>query len=258
MSTIGNWRGVNIIKQGLVLYLDPGSPNSFYNKSNTTIRDISGNTNNGTLTNFGSQTIYDSGSGGSIVFDGTNDFIDLGTTLNSVTIGSAFSIDIWFSTSIALPNGLNYYGLISNYTGTGGDKGFQLFWGGTDSFYAYGSGYLSQCLGNITSLTPNAWYNITFVYTRNTSGRIYLNGIDKTFTSYNNTVNTPVNNLKIGIRSDSNTLAWNGKISSTKIYNRALTAQEVLQNYNATKSRFSDFWNDGFTWDDNTVWIDNY
>ncbi len=60
MSTVGNWRGANIIKQGLVLYLDPGSPNSFYNKSNTTIRDISENTNNGTLTNFGSQTIYNS------------------------------------------------------------------------------------------------------------------------------------------------------------------------------------------------------
>lgn len=224
----------SIIKDGLVLYLDAANTRSYVSGS-TVWNDLS---KSGVKGNLNGPT-FNNSNGGNIVFDGTDDYVDLGTTLNSVVIGSAFSIDIWFLTSIALPNGLNYYGLISNYTSTGGDKGFQLFWGGTDSFYAYGSGYLSQCLGNITSLTPNTWYNITFVYNRNTSGRIYLNGIDKTFTSYNNTVNTPVNNLKIGIRSDNNTLAWNGKISNTKIYNRALTPSEVLQNYNTTRSRFN-------------------
>jgi hypothetical protein len=239
MSFGYGWRGPNIVKDGLILYLDPGSPNSYYDKSGTTIKDISGNGNNGTLTNFGSQTIYNSSNGGSIVFDGSDDYVDLSTTLNSLTTTSSFSVDMWVLTSITLPNGLNYYGLISNWNNIGGtEKGFQLYWGGSDSLYAYGAGYLSQALGNITSLTANIWYNVTFVYTRGVSGRIYLNGVDKTFNSYTNLINTTATNLKIGIRSMDNALPWNGKISSTKIYNRALSQSEVLQNYNATKSRF--------------------
>ena len=79
MSTIGNWRGPNIIKDGLVLYLDPGSPNSYYDKTGTTIKDISGYNRSGTLTN---GTIYNSSNGGSILFDGSDDLIDLGVSNN--------------------------------------------------------------------------------------------------------------------------------------------------------------------------------
>jgi hypothetical protein len=75
MSTTGNWRGPNIVKDGLVLYLDPGSPNSYYNKTSTTIKNISGNNDNGTLVN---GPTYNTGSGGNIVFDGVDDYINLG------------------------------------------------------------------------------------------------------------------------------------------------------------------------------------
>ena len=62
------WRGPNIVKNGLVLYLNAGSPNSFYSPTaGTTWKDISGLTNNGTLFNGAS---YSTADGGSISFDG--------------------------------------------------------------------------------------------------------------------------------------------------------------------------------------------
>ena len=51
MSTVGNWRGPSIVKDGLVLYLDAGSPNSYFNKTSTTWKDMSGSASNGTLIN---------------------------------------------------------------------------------------------------------------------------------------------------------------------------------------------------------------
>ena len=78
--------GPNIIKDGLVLTLDASSQRS-YPGSGTTWYDLSGNGNNGTLTN---GPTFDSGNGGSIVFDGTNDYVN-GPTTNSV-IGNNISL----------------------------------------------------------------------------------------------------------------------------------------------------------------------
>ncbi len=73
MSTVGNWRGPNIVKDGLVFYLDAGSPNSFYPPTaGATWKDTSGNGHIGTLTN---GPTYDSANGGTIVFDGVDDYV---------------------------------------------------------------------------------------------------------------------------------------------------------------------------------------
>jgi hypothetical protein len=232
MSTIG---GPATVTSGLVLELDAGNIKS-YQSGSTTWFDKSGNANNGTLIN---GPTFNTGSLGSIVFDGVNDYADLGTNLNYTSTGSAFTVDMWISSNINLSNSPNYYGLISNISTISGVEGFQLFWGGPDdSLYAFGTNYLARTTTNITGLTANIWYNITFIYVRNTSGNIYLNGVNQTSISYNNTINTPLQPLKLGVRADSNTFPWNGRMSSIKLYNRALSTSEVQQNFNATRARF--------------------
>jgi hypothetical protein len=234
MSTLSG--GPNIVTNGLVLYLDAANPNSYVSGS-TTWRDISRSVNNGTLIN---GPTYSSANGGSIVFDGSDDYVNLGVNLNNIFIGSSFTVNMWVSISINLPDG-NGYSLISNYSGDiPTNNGFQLGWRGGlgDTLYAFGDGYLSRTLDNVTGLTSNVWYNITFVYVRNTSGNIYLDGINKTNNSFTNTVNAPNQNLKLGVRSDNNTFPWYGKMAITQVYNRALSDSEILQNYNAIKSRF--------------------
>jgi hypothetical protein len=235
MSTTQGGPG-NIVTNGLVLYLDAANPNSYVSGS-TTWNDISSGGNNGTLIN---GPTYSSANGGSIVFDGLDDYVNLGVNLDNIFTGSSFTVNMWVSISINLPDG-NGYSLISNYSGDIPiNAGFQLGWRGGlgDTLYAFGDGYLSRTLNNVTGLTSNVWYNITFVYVRNTSGNIYLDGINKTNTSFTNTVNAPSQNLKLGVRSDNNTFPWYGKMAITQVYNRALSDSEILQNYNSARARF--------------------
>ena len=88
---MGFYRGPNIVKDGLVLHLDAANYKS-YPGSGTTWSDLSGNGNNGTLTN---GPTFDSGNRGSIVFDGSNDFVYLSNP-SSLAFGTGdFSIEIW-------------------------------------------------------------------------------------------------------------------------------------------------------------------
>lgn len=247
MSTVGNWRGANIVKQGLVLYLDPGSPNSFYNKSGTVIKDISGNNFNGTLTN---GPTYSSTNGGSIVFDGTNHYI---ITPGSI-LNSSYTLQSWIYMNgnrfTILNNFSDDANVKSNQFGTDGSRNvyFQISLNNNTYFYTTST----------STLNVNQWYNVCFTRTGSTA-KIYINGVEILISVAGSSaldLQTYTSNFAIGVNRSSN--YTNGSISSLKLYNRALTAAEVLQNFNATKSRFSDFWNDGFTWDDNTVWIDNY
>jgi hypothetical protein len=94
---------------------------------------------------------------------------------------------------------------------------------------------------NILSL--NTWTNITVTAVSGTQWKMYKNGISLGNPSiYSGTwqvSGTSIANFDVGrIRNDVASFAFSGNISSVKIYNRELTATEVLQNYNATKSRF--------------------
>ena len=255
MSFSYGWRGPNIVKDGLVLYLDPGSPNSYYNKTGTTIKDISGNGLNGSLTNFGSQTIYDSSNGGSIVFDGTNDYID---TIGSISAFSfiqntnIFSINFWFKTNL-----LNTDQIFIGNTLTTGEKGFFMGFRtssgfGTNALAIYvcrgTAGFLTSIgATNDNIITNTNWHNGCYVSNNTTIGQWYVDGV--LVTTSNRSTGLTIDNVKstgdstrtlnLGRANYSSTAApLTGNISNTLIYNRALSSSEVLQNYNVLKSRF--------------------
>ena len=220
-----------IVTDGLVLYLDAANSKSYISGS-TTWNDISRGGNNGTLVN---GPTFSSSNGGSIVFDGVNDYCTLGT---KNLIQNNFTISIWFKLNSS--GNKEHFIFSNNYSTTPALLITANVVGTARELTAY---YVS---GNVTSYTissttdiPASINNITLV--RNGSTNIpYLNGIEQTSRIFTNSTVLSSGLYELGYATIRNktTAYLQGNIYQTSIYNRALTSQEVLQNYNATKSRF--------------------
>ena len=239
MSTVGNWRGPNIVKDGLVLYLDAGSPNSYINGiSGTSWKDISGNANNGALTN---GPTFNSANGGSIVFDGTNDTTNLGNILNIGLNSWTMSCWVKFTTSAGI------FGIMG--------KTSLRSYVGRYAFYVDSTniGALFQPSGNYlitTSIFPyldNKFHNLVMTINRTGFMFFYIDEISRgtpldTSSTNGINLNTSTDHLYIGSYADitgqSPALFLNGSIANSLIYNRALSASEISQNFNATRARF--------------------
>jgi hypothetical protein len=224
-----------IVTDGLVLHLDATNSRSYVSGS-TMWNDLSRSGNNGTLTN---GPTFNSGNGGSIVFDGTNDYVESGK-INP----TYFTISCWFKANGVPSNNDDFGGVLVISSP-------QLFGGLVQYSVAYS--WSSQKLNfvvqnNVTttstpnnSVSGNTIYYVTAVYT-GLRNQIYVNGnfITETVNTTNPTYPTTGNvNVQIGRWGYSSFgRHFNGNIYQTSIYNRALSASEVLQNYNTTKSRF--------------------
>jgi hypothetical protein len=211
----------NIVTNGLVFLLDAGYIPS-YSRSGTTWSDLSGNGNNGTLTN---GPTFSSDNGGSIVFDGVNDYAPIGTSQFPFGASSG-TLSSWARTSTVSGS----WRWIVSYGSPHIPQA--RFIGINNSTYYFG-GYGDDITASGVIL--NTWFNMVGVY-NGTNASIYINGVlvsGPTAKSWN----TVAGNAQIG-RQISNIEHWNGRISNVFIYNRALTATEVLQNYNAQKGRF--------------------
>jgi hypothetical protein len=232
MSTVGG--GVNIVTNGLVLYLDASNTKSYVSGS-TTWNDVSRSGNNGTLVN---GPTFNSENGGSIVFDGSNDLVEItnSTSLTSFTISMWFKMtgpgstggasNTTYNSLFGINSGLRRI-LVATSANTGVEEGRILVQMG-------GSNYFSS---SSTATVTNRWNNVVYTWQANTA-TIYINGIAET-TQTNSSVTFPAANLFLGAYSNPVVAyAMKGNISQTSIYNRVLTSSEVLQNFNATKSRF--------------------
>jgi hypothetical protein len=223
---MANNYGPRIVTDGLVLALDAADRNS-YPGSGTTWTDLSGNGYIGTLYN---DTTYNSFNGGGLVFDGTDDFVDINST-DIITGTNPFTIDCWFTLS-----GGSYGELFGNY-GSGYTTGY--IWFATAGLYINGSCYVP----NYATATQGTHY---IASTRTSAGACvtYLDGVSVA------TATLPASiligpNFRIGADTKStvpNTSGLleelNGRIYNLKVYNRALTASEVQQNFNALRGRF--------------------
>ena len=210
----------NTVTNGLVLYLDAGNTNS-YPGTGTSWRDISGNSNNGTLVN---GPTFSSANLGSIVFDGTNDISIHPSTLYV----DNFSLSAWvYKTSSGIQTIIakgNSSFVLNFYLRIAGNSGF------------YGTNTVFTELA-ISDLTLNTWNNTVLTYDK-TSLKYYLNGVFINQTNATNTPSSTASNTIVGRLGDYNGQYWTGRIANTQIYNRALSATEILQNYNALKGRY--------------------
>jgi hypothetical protein len=232
-----------IINSGLVLALDAADRNS-YPGSGTTWNDVSGNGNSGSLIN---GPTYSSANGGSIQFDGSNDYVNCGsnasTLLTSITINATFSFAAYSSTHV----------IVGRLGNPSGGYRHNYFYGITNSRLYFGfkqasaSAYPYIWIDNIVTL--NKIYNFTVTYSVASSIGVYLSGQPVSYSGPNTVSNpiitnqimdTDISSTTCGVGSGvgESTYYSNAKIYNVQIYNRALLASEVLQNYNATKTRF--------------------
>jgi hypothetical protein len=224
-------RGPKIVTNGLVLALDAASKNS-YPGSGTTWTDLSGNNNNGTLVN---GPTFDSGNGGSIFTDGTNDYISssyFGNTADSFTFSVWFKNDNYSESKFPLVRGRDGSGAgwsiaIGIYTSGLSESAVVTTSAGATQFTATGT----------STLALNTWYYLTGVWTAGVSIKHYVNGILEATTNTSSTnLRTSTEGWVIGTL---NTTFTSGYNAIAQIYNRALSATEIQQNFNAQKSRFN-------------------
>ena len=226
----------NIVQSGLVLNLDAGNFLS-YPGSGTTWTDLSGNGNNGTLV---SGVGYNSSNGGSLSFDGTNDYVTLGTPslLNGVQV--PLTICMWakadsFST-------FNILWAVDKALTGGGLYSLLRVDSGVLKYYTTNSSGGYQFNGS-PDLIPstNVWnfYAVTVSGTlASPTVTLYLNNSSQSY-SYSQLSSSP--NLTVDFRiatSERSAEHWDGNISNALWYNIALTSAEVLQNYNALRDRY--------------------
>lgn len=212
---------------GLVLYLDAGNINS-YSGSGTTWTDLSENANNGTLTN---GPTFSSANGGSIAFDGTNDYININSS-NSLLSAAQGTVNIWFKYNSISVNGNSIISKIDSFQS---NNGYNIY---LYNNYIIGEIKVSGTAYNIGfSVSSGIWYNSTITYSSNGFISGYLNGIKRgTYNLPSFTMTTQA--LKLATSNDTYWGYFNGNISNVQIYNKVLTDSDILKNYNTFRNRF--------------------
>ena len=233
--------GPKIVEDGLILCLDAANKKS-YPGAGTTWTDLTANKNNSTLIN---GAAFDSADRGSIALDGTDDRVDA-TTLDGINFHSnPATVNIWvylkstsshqyfFNKHDSGNSNFRFYGWV-----VGTEVQFVLLSAGNGARQAYGGGLVNQIV--------NKWTHLAFVsagpdFTSVSNLSLYVDGVLQTPTASVNGgsgSNDSTGILTIGGRYYDNNRNMSANFAIFQVYNRALTAVEVLQNYNATKWRF--------------------
>lgn len=218
----------DIITNGIILFLDANNTNS-YPGSGTAWYDLSGYGNTGTLTN---GPTFSSANGGSIVFDGSDDYVNIANASN--LNGTSQTVNIWFLYTSIPGNGVSVMG---KHDSLGSYSGYNmyLYAGSVGCQFKNGSGADVGSLGTVMS--ANTWTLITMKFTIGGTMTIYKNGSKISTTSLGSLsiVSQP---LRIGRSVDTYWSALPGRVASVQIYSRELSDDEVLQNFNVTRTRF--------------------
>jgi hypothetical protein len=230
--------GENIVRDGLVLYLDakysyPGATGT--NPDVYTWYDLSGNENNGELKNGVSYSATD---GGSLVFDGSNDIVLCGNS-STVQITDKITLSGFIK---PLSTSINVDSLVCKWSGTADQRAYFFGIGNSKVWFALSSNGLGGYpeLFSTTSVSTNTWYYISSTWDKSTGEmKIYINGqLDATRLNVTNSIFNSNKQLSIGSEDGGYVPVISKNIAQVQVYNRALSASEVLQNYNALKSRF--------------------
>ena len=215
---MGAYGGPDIITDGLVLALDAGSERS-YSGSGTSVSNIIDNSAY-TLTN---GLVKVSDKSGTWDFDGVDDYLQ-GPT-NSFGTSSGYTIAFWCRRDA---EGRMYIGTSNNYFYWYGDNSWKYVTGGTSGEYYYPKN---------VSIPVGTWgYYVATYDGANT--KIYRQGVYEGAKSTTGIVDFDATVFRFGWFSAGSSFSFNGLGGNIDLYNRALSAAEVLQNFNAQKNRF--------------------
>ena len=231
--------GPDIVTNGLVLCLDAGSDRS-YSGSGTVYNDLSSNGVVSAISNFTYSTAY-----GGVLSNSTTATGEKGISVPLTNFPKmSGSLGIWARpTTWSSSNGLF---VNRNDDTSNASDWFWLGVYGSGSTLYFRLGSSAGCCGNDNAITSwssthslNAWGYYLITWTSGGESKIYFNGILKQTKSITVLPNTnPSTNGRIGLGHATSNSMWLGQIGNTVWYDIVLTADEVLQNYNAQKNRF--------------------
>jgi len=220
----------SIVTSNLILCVDAGSPRS-YSGSGTSWLDVSGSNYTSTLTN---GPVYTNANAASyFTFDGVNDF---SISMGLQTFGNSMTWEAWiYATGNANPYNM-FMGRYLPYFG---------FYGGNSLYFSNYINSVQQTIQTASTLSLNTWYHAAFTTSYsapNTTMTIYTNGVQSTSASYSGTQNNFAGyGFMIGDGNNGSNLSWypfTGRIGNVKVYDKALSATEILQNFNALRGRY--------------------
>ena len=221
MSSVGNWRGPNIVNDGLILYIDPSSPNSYFNGVGNKIKDISGNGYLGTLIN---SPTFSSSNGGSLSFNGTNNYCSTDFTIPSLDNDSDFTWNVWC------------YPLSSSASPIIGNRGTS----------ALPLNFIKLQTNSFQYVANNNFYDISYTLTVGSWNNVCITKEDTTLKYYHNSLLigssypvTTIISLPFYIGGDPIANEYsNSKVGSIQLYNKSLSQSEVSQNFASLRDRF--------------------
>jgi hypothetical protein len=236
---MGIFYNPRIVTDGLVLCLDAGNRRS-YPATGTVWTDLSGQENNGTLI---SSPIFSTSNLGLFQFNGTSNYITI-LHKNILHQTTQMTLEVFATANWSTMTGER--SIISK--SQNGGYGIYVNSLGLDDLtaYFYIAGSYRPVSVNRTSLISNRFYHIVATY----DGQVAKLYIDGTLEStYTHPTASPItyssnNSLMIaaepgaGTSPQSFSFCFPGSVSSAKIYNRAITIQEVSQNFNAIRGRY--------------------
>ena len=237
--------GPKLVTNGLALCLDAANPKS-YPGSGTIWRDVSGNQNTATMvgtvpTSTDGERCFDfatvSGS------DAASASLGFTFASNMIPTTGSFTLSCWVKNP---PSSSGQVGLFSN---AGGANGYR-FGIGLNGCYvliggASGEGYSEPTINFSSSMSASLWYNVCMIFDRvgtNSGGtpqwQLYLNGVFQAATNMGTPQNVATTTAAPGLVRSACCGLYTGKLSIFSAYNRALSATEIVQNFNAQQGRF--------------------
>jgi hypothetical protein len=206
----------SIVINGLTLYLDSVNSKS-YSGSGTTWTNLSTNTNSFTLVGsptFGANNIFS--------FNG----FQYASTSNNLLNSTAYTKCAWFQTSnLSATNNI-----------MSGNIGQHAFWlAGTNKLQSGHNGLWGTVVAN-TSVVTNQWYFGAVTFSTTTGWALYLNGLLEVTNASTTTFTGGTGDVQVAAYGNSNNFL--GQINGVFVYDRVLTANEILQNFNATRGRY--------------------
>ena len=225
---ITNQEYPSIVTNGCVLNLDSNFPPSYPLVFNAWY-DLTGNNNTGLLNN---GVLYDDPLRGSLLFNGTNQYVSFSATTNIPVGNSNYTISTWFNPASLGTKGLVGWG---NYGTTNAVNALRLSSSGIVNYWQ------SNDLSASYSFTTNNWYNAVAKFD-GTTRSIWVNGslISSDTPVGHNVPNST--NLTVGVTNTTEYFA--GNIGEVQIFNRALSSTEITQNYNALLPRYNGTYTD--------------
>lgn len=227
----------NIVTDELILYLDTANPKSIISGA-TTWGDLSQSGNNASIYGgvpfvnnpinyFDFTTVTGAGAGSA----------SLGFTFSSNMIPTTgnFTINTWVKNP---PTSVSQSGLFSN---AGGGDGYRFGVGKNGVYWLIGPTYAEGTINFLSTLNSTSWYNINAIYARSETTpqiRVYVNGILQGSANFPSLQTTFQNGAPGIVRSSCCLPLFTGYISQFSAYSKALSQDEIIQNYNTTKSRF--------------------